>query len=144
MKRDCQAAIITAILLLFVSLAIPAIAAAGMSGAVPPAIELPVNDTPIFSTGGPGNRAPAIHHEPEPLITLLRLDWNATDFPGPRSMAFGPRYIEFSANSRALLILAAGAGIAVLAFVVYRRRKIGAVTAETVKEAPENGDEKQD
>ncbi len=61
-----------------------------------------------------------VYKEPEPLITLLRIESNETSFPGPRSMAFGPRWIGFSAGTRTLLVVATVLCIAVLAFILFR------------------------
>jgi hypothetical protein len=76
-------------------------------------------------------------------ITLFRFESNQTTFPGPRSMAFGPRYIQLTTNAGTLVIITAGACVMILAFVIYRRRKARATEVDTRENTQENGEEKQ-
>jgi hypothetical protein len=76
------------------------VTAADAASGPSPAITLLFNDTLLNITASHGDQIPAPFREPEPLITLLRLESGGDTFPGPRSMAFGPRYIELSANRK--------------------------------------------
>ena len=142
--RFRRAAIAVTIVLIALSLIAPAIAAAD-TGNPAPIITMPANDTSLASVTAHGTIAPQSSFEKlgNQEITLFRFESNQTTFPGPRSMAFGPRYIQLTTNVGALLIITAGACIVVLAFAFYRRRKAGATEAGTRENTPENGDEKQ-
>ena len=110
-----------------------------------PIITMPANDTSLVSIAAHGTIAPQSSFEKmgNQEITLFRIESNQTTFPGPRSMAFGPRYIQLTTNIGALLIISAAACIVVLAFVIYRRRKARVNEVDTRENTPENGDEKQ-
>jgi hypothetical protein len=142
--RFRRAAIAATIFLIVLSLIDPAIAAAD-TGNPAPIITMPANDTALASVAAHGTIAPQSPFEKmgNKEITLFRFESNQTTFPGPRSMAFGPRYIQLTTNAGTLVIITAGACVAVLAFVNYRRRKAGATEAGTRENTPDNGDEKQ-
>jgi len=142
--RFRRAVIAATIFLIAVSLIAPAIAAAD-TGTPAPIITMPANDTSLASVAAHGTIAPqsSIEKLGNKEITLFRFESNQTSFPGPRSMAFGPRYIQLTTNVGALLIFFAAACVVVLAFVIDRSRKAGATEAGTTENTPENGDEKQ-
>jgi cbb3-type cytochrome oxidase subunit 3 len=139
--RKYQIATIAIIFLLFLSIYIPALAA----GDIPsPLITVPANDTSLSGIGAHGTGVPVSSLRKEDTITLFRLESNQTTFPGPRSMAFGPRYIQLTTNlPTLLLLLMAGACVAVLAFVFCRRRKARVTEGDTIENKPDNGDKKQ-
>jgi hypothetical protein len=141
----CRRAALTAtIILIALSLIAPAIAAAD-TGTPAPIITMPANDTSLASVTAHGTIAPQSSFEKlgNQEITLFRFESNQTTFPGPRSMAFGPRYIQLTTNVGALLILFTAVCVVVLAFVICRRRKARAMEAGTTENTPGNGDEKQ-
>ena len=142
--RFWRAAIAATIFLIALSLIAPAIAAAD-TGTPAPIITMPANDTSLASIAAHGTIAPQSSFEKlgNKEITLFRFESNQTTFPGPRSMAFGPRYIQLTTNAGTLALISAATGIAVLAFVIYRRRKAGATEVDTSENTPEKGDEKQ-
>ena len=143
--RFQSVAIAATIFLIALSLIAPAIAAAD-TGNPAPIITMPANDTSLASIAAHGTIAPqsSIEKLGNKEITLFRIESNQTTVPGPRSMAFGPRYIQLTTNIGALLLITAGACFVVLAFVIYRRRKARAMEVDTRENTPENGDEKQD
>ncbi len=132
----------TIILLLSLAICIPALAAGDTAS---PALTITVttNETPFFSTGLFGGRAPAEYHQPDPSITLFHVELQETEYPGPRDMAFGPRYIQLTTNLNTLVILGIAACVAVLVFAVCRRRKAVADAGGASENIPENDDEKQ-
>ena len=142
--RFWRAAIAATIFLIALSLIAPAIPAAD-TGNPAPIITMPANDTSLASIAAHGIIAPqsSIEKLGNKEITLFRFESNQTTFPGPRSMAFGPRYFQLTTNIGALLIITAGACVAVLAFVIYRRRKARVNEVDTRENTPENGDKKQ-
>ena len=142
--RFWRAAIAATIFLIALSLIAPAIPAAD-TGNPAPIITMPANDTSLASIAAHGIIAPqsSIEKLGNKEITLFRFESNQTTFPGPRSMAFGPRYIQLTTNIGALLIFSAAACIAILASVFYRRRNARATEGNALKNTPENGDEKQ-
>ena len=145
--RFRRAAIAATIFLIALSLIAPAIAAAD-TGNLAPITTMPANNTPLAELAAHGTIAPQSSFEKlgNREITLFRFEMNNATFPGPRDMAFGPRYIQLTTNIGALLIITAAACVAVLAFVIYRRRKAAANAdaEDIIDNAPENGDEKQD
>jgi hypothetical protein len=142
--RFRRAANAATIFLIALSLIAPAIAAAD-TGTPAPIITMLANDTSLASVAAHGTIAPqsSIDKLGNKEITLFRFESNQTTFPGPRSMAFGPRYIQLTTNVGALLIFFAAACVMVLTFVIYRRRKARATEDDTIENTPENGDEKQ-
>ena len=144
--RFRRAANAATIFLIALSLIAPAIAAAD-TGTPAPIITMPLaNDTSHTSITAHGTIAPqsSIEKLGNKEITLFRFESNQTTFPGPRSMAFGPRYIQLTTNAGTLALISAATCIVVLAFVFYRRRKARATEDDTIENTPENGDEKQD
>ena len=142
--RFRRAAIAAAIFLIALSLIAPAIAAAD-TGNPAPIVTMPANDTSLASIAAHGTIAPQSSFEKlgNQQITLFRFESNQTTFPGPRSMAFGPRYIQLTTNAGTLALISAATCIVVLAFVIYRRRKARASEVDTRENMPENGDKKQ-
>jgi hypothetical protein len=142
--RFRRAAIAATIFLIALSLIAPAIAAAD-TGNPAPIITMPANDTSLASIAAHGTIAPQSSFEKlgNQQITLFRFESNQTIFPGPRSMAFGPRYIQLTTNMGTLFLLTVAACVAVLAFVIYRRRKARATEVDIRENTPDNGDEKQ-
>ena len=144
MIRRYQIVTIAVIFLLSLSICIPTLAAAD-TGNPAPIITMPANDTSLASIAAHGTIAPQSPFEKlgNKEITIFRFESNQTTFPGPRSMAFGPRYIQLTTNIGALLLISAGACVVILVFVIYRRRKARATEADTRENTPENDDEKQ-
>jgi|GEM_PF-963509 len=142
--RCRSAANIATIFLIALSLIAPTIVAAE-TGTPAPIITIPANDTSIASIAAHGTIAPQSSFEKmgNQQITLFRFESNQTTFPGPRSMAFGPRYIQLTTNMGTLFLLTAGACVVILVFVIYRRRKARATEVDSIENTPENGDEKQ-
>jgi hypothetical protein len=105
---------------------------------------VPVNETTNFSTGSFGGRGPSEYHEPEPSITLFRFELPQTEYPGPREMAFGPRYIQLTTNPPTLVIIGIAAAIAVMLWVIRRRRNAVADTGDETGDVPAAGNEKRD
>jgi hypothetical protein len=142
--RFRRAAIDVTIFLIALSLIAPAIAAAE-TGAPATIVTMPANDTSLASIAAYGTIVPQSSLEKlgNKEITLFRFESNQTSFPGPRSMAFGPRYIQLTTNAGTLALISAATCIVVLAFVIYRRRKARVTDADTNEKTPENGDEKQ-
>ena len=142
--RFRRAALAATVFLTALSLIAPAITAAD-TGAPAPLVTMPANDTSLASVAAHGTIAPQSSFEKlgNQQITLFRFESNQTTFPGPRSMGFGPRYIQLTTNVGALLIFFATTCIVVLAFVFYWRRKARATEHDTRENTPENGDEKQ-
>jgi len=139
-----RAAPAATIFLIALCLIVPAIAAAD-TGNPAPIVTIPANNISLVSIAATGTIAPQSSFEKlcNQKITLFRLESNQTSFPGPRSMAFGPRYIQLTTNAGTLIILFTAACIAVLAYALYRRRTARASTEDSSENMPENGDEKQ-
>jgi hypothetical protein len=112
-----------ALFLVTLSLIVPVISAAGTQEPAP-ATPVPLNDTSLFSAAAHGPGAPLSSFGKQEEIILYRFELNQTTFPGPRSMAFGPRYIQLTTSPAVLIILGISvvAGGAVL-FVMFRQRK---------------------
>ena len=104
-----------------------------------PLMTVPANDTPLSKVAG-GPAVPLADLRPQDTITLLDLESDQKTFPGPRSMAFGPRFIRLTTDLPTLLITVAGSCLVVLAVVLDRRKK-AADTCASIQE-PENGREK--
>jgi len=115
----------TTLILTTLSLIIPQIPAADIQVAEP-AGTIPVNDTLLSAVAVHGTSAPLSSFEKQDEITLFRIELNQTTFPGPRSMAFGPRSIQLTASPASLIILIIGflaAGVALP--ILYKPRKAG-------------------
>jgi len=133
--RAHQTVLLAALFLITLSLIIPLIPAAG-SVEAEPAGTLPVNNTPLSTVAVHGTSAPLSSFGKQEEITLFRFELNQTTFPGPRSMAFGPRFIQLTASPATLIIL--GTGIVVgggALFILYKRRKAGEVESVSTAEA---------
>ncbi|WAC04608.1 MAG: hypothetical protein OS112_09105 [Methanoregula sp.] len=142
----CQrAALAATIILIALSLIAPAIAATN-TGTPAPVTTMPMNDTSLAELAARGTIVPQSSLEKlgNTEITLFRFEVNNSTFPGPRDMAFGPRYIQMTTNVGSLFIFFAAACVVVLAFVICRRRKARVTQVDTTENTPENGDEKQD
>ncbi|OPY38752.1 MAG: hypothetical protein A4E35_00538 [Methanoregula sp. PtaU1.Bin051] len=133
---------LTTIILLAVFFSIPVIAAAETVNPDPAAAT--ANETPVFNTASLGNGAPTEYHETDPTIMIFRIELPQTEYPGPRDMAFGPRYIQLTTNLAAIVIIGVAAVVAVLAFVICRRRKAGASTADAAEDKTEICNGKQE
>ena len=113
----------TALILITLSLIIPLIPAADILEAGP-AVTMPVNDTPLSTVAVHGTSAPLSSFEKQGEITLFRFELNQTTFPGPRSMAFGPRSIQLKASPATLIILGNGVFVGGAALcIIYKRKK---------------------
>lgn len=125
------------IFLIALSLITPAIAAAD-TGTPAPIITMHANDTSLASITAHGaiTQQSSFEKLGTKEITLFRFESNQSTFPGPRSMAFGPRYIQLTTNIGTFFLLTATACVAVLAFVICRRRKARATEVDTRENAP--------
>jgi hypothetical protein len=133
-----------ALFLVTLSLIVPVISAAGTQEPAP-ATPVPLNDTSLFSAAAHGPGAPLSSFGKQEEITLYRFELNQTTFPGPRSMAFGPRYIQLTTSPATLIILGISvvAGGAVL-LVMFRKRKSGESASDNrEKEGTEDGKKKE-
>ena len=121
--RISRIATSTAIILIALSIIIPQIPAADIQEAEP-AGTIPVNDTLLFTVAAHGTSAPLSSFKEEGDITLFRFELNQTTFPGPRSMAFGPRSIQLTASPATLIVLVAGIFVGGGAlYILYKRKK---------------------
>jgi len=130
---------IPVLLIILLTLCIPAAVTAADIATMTPLVTVPANNTSLADDGAQGTGVPLSRLEPQPVITLLNLESDQEIFPGPRSMAFGPRYIRLTSNLPTLLVLAACACLAVLAFILYRRRNAFTEPAGNGKTGPKTG-----
>jgi hypothetical protein len=138
------AATTAAIFFVTLCLIVPVISADGTQEPAP-AAPVPLNDTSLFSAAAHGPRAPLSSFEKQEEITLYRFELNQTTFPGPRSMAFGPRFIQLTTSPATLMIIGIGvvAGGAVL-FVMFRQRKAKEMESDDSEEvSTEDGEKKE-
>jgi len=142
--RISRTATTTAIILIALSIIIPPIPAADIQEAEP-AGTMPVNDTLLSTVAAHGTSAPLSSFEKEGEITLFRLELNQTTFPGPRSMAFGPRYIQVTTNPATVTVLCSGFffGGAVV-YILSKRKKAKVIEIVTTDEEAEEGQKKGD
>ena len=91
---------------------------------------LPLNNTSLSGAAAPGTPGPLTALEHKEVVTLLDLESDQAVFPGPRSMAFGPRYIRLTSDLPTLFIVAAIICLGVFAALLYRRKKGGNREAE--------------
>jgi len=121
--RISRIATSTAIILIALSIIIPQIPAADIQEAEP-AGTIPVNDTLLSAVVAHGTSVPLSSFEKQEEITLFRFELNQTTFPGPRSMAFGPRSIQLTASPATLIVLVAGIFVGGGAlYILYKRKK---------------------
>ena len=133
-----------ALFLVTLSLIVPVISAAGTQEPAP-ATTVPLNDTSLFSAAAHGPGAPLSSFGKQEEIILYRFELNQTTFPGPRSMAFGPRSIQLTTSPALLIILGISvvAGGAVL-FVMFRQRKAKEMESDDSEEvSTEDGGKKE-
>jgi len=138
------AATTAALFLVTLCLIVPVISADGTQEPAP-AAPVPVNDTALFSAVAHGPDAPLTSFGKQDEITLFRFEMNQTTFPGPRSMAFGPRFIQLTTSPAPLIILGilVVAGGAVL-FVMFRQRKAKVMESDDSEEvSTEDGGKKE-
>ena len=139
--RAHQTVLLAALILITLFMIVPLIPAADSVEAGPVGT-MPVNDTPLSTVAVHGTSAPLSSFEKQEEITLFRFELNQTTFPGPRSMAFGPRSIQLTAGPATLIIL--GTGIFVgggALYILYKRKKAGeteSVRAEEEEKAKED------
>jgi hypothetical protein len=121
--RAHQTVLLAALFLITLSMIVSLISAADIQGS-DPAMTMPVNDTPLSTVAAHGTGAPLSSFEKQEEITLYRFELNQTTFPGPRSMTFGPRYIQMTTSPATIIILFAGVfAVCGALFVMYRRKK---------------------
>jgi hypothetical protein len=133
-----------ALFLITISLIVPLISAINIQEPVP-ADTMPANDTSLSAVAPHGPGVPLSSFGKQEEITLYRFELNQTTFPGPRSMAFGPRYIQLTTSPATLIILGISvvAGGAVL-LVMFRKRKSGESASDNrEKEGTEDGKKKE-
>ncbi|MCX6687366.1 MAG: hypothetical protein NT112_03155 [Methanoregula sp.] len=121
--RAHQTVLLAALILITLSLIIPLIPAAD-SVEAEPAGTMPANDTPLSTVAVHGTSAPLSSFGKQGEITLFRFELNQTTFPGPRSMAFGPRSIQLTASPATLIVLGTGIFVGGGALcILYKRKK---------------------
>ncbi len=120
--RFRRAALAATIFLIALSLIAPAIAAPDTVTPAP-IVTMPANDTSLASIAANETGVPLSALHDSGTITLFRFEVNNATFPGPRDMAFGPRYIELKTNPATLVILIVAAAAIVSAVLWYRKRK---------------------
>jgi hypothetical protein len=133
-----------ALFLITLSLIVPLISAINIQEPVP-AGTMPANDTSLSAVAPHGPGVPLSSFKKQEEITLFRFELNQTTFPGPRSMAFGPRSIQLTASPALLIILGilVVAGGAVL-FVMFRQRKAKEMESDDSEEVSiEDGGKKE-
>jgi len=121
--RFRRAALAATIFLIALSLIAPAIAAADTGNLAPITTMPAANDTSLASIAANETGVPLSALHDSGTITLFRFEVNNATFPGPRDMAFGPRYIELKTNPATLVILIVAAAAIVSAVLWYRKRK---------------------
>jgi hypothetical protein len=142
--RAHQTVILAALFLITLSMIVPLISAADIEEAEP-ARTMPVNDTPLSTVAAHGTGAPLSSFEKQEVITLFRFELNQTTFPGPRSMAFGPRYIQLTASPATLIILGTGVFVGGAALcILYKRKKAGEIENASTEEESEEDREKRE
>jgi hypothetical protein len=139
--RAHQTVLLAALFLITLSMIVPLISAADIQGS-DPAMTMPVNDTPLSTVAAHGTGAPLSSFGNQEEITLYRFELNQTTFPGPRSMAFGPRSIQLTTSPATLIVLVTGVFVGGAAlYILYKRKKAGEIesvsTEEESKENPE-------
>jgi hypothetical protein len=141
--RAHQTVILATLFLITLSMIVPIISAAEIQEAEP-AGTIPVNDTPLSTVAAHGTSAPLLSFEKQVEITLFRFELNQTTFPGPRSMAFGPRYIQLTASPATLTVLGTGvfAGGATL-YIFYKRKKAGEIESVSTEEEEEAKEDRE-
>lgn len=135
---------IATIIIIMLSMIVPLISAADIVEAGH-AGTLPVNDTPRYTVAVHGTSVPLSSFGEQEEITLFRFELNQSTFPGPRSMAFGPRYIQLTASPATLIILVTGAFAGVVAlFIIYKRKKAGEPENVSTEEESKEDREKRE
>jgi len=142
--RAHQTVLLAALFLITLSMIVPVISAADIQEAEP-ARTMPANETPLYTVAAHGTSAPLSSFGKEGEITLFRFELNQTTFPGPRSMAFGPRYIQLTADPATLTVLTTGvfAGGATL-YIFYKRKKAGEIESVSTEEESKEDREKRE
>jgi hypothetical protein len=138
--RAHQTVLLAALFLITLSLIIPLIPAAD-SMESEPAGTMPVNDTPLSTVAVHGASAPLSSFGKQEEITLFRFELNQTTFPGPRSMAFGPRSIQLTAGPATLIILGTGIFVGGGALYMLYKRKNAKETESVSTEEEEKATE---
>ena len=132
--RAHQTVLLAAFILITLSLIIPMIPAAD-SVEAEFAGTMPANDTPLSTVAVHGTSAPLSSFGKQGEITLFRFELNQTTFPGPRSMAFGPRSIQLTASPATLIILGTGIFVGGVAlYILYKRKKAAATETVSMEE----------
>jgi hypothetical protein len=133
-----------ALFLITLSMIVPLIPAADIQEAEP-AVTMLVNDTPLSTAAVHGTGAPLSSFEKQGEITLFRFELNQTTFPGPRSMAFGPRCIQLTTNPATLITLGTGVFVGGAAlYIFYRRKKAGDIESVSTEEESKENREKRE
>ena len=132
--RAHQTVLLAAHFLITLSMIIPLIPAAD-SVEAEFAGTMPANDTPLSTVAVHGTSAPLSSFGKQGEITLFRFELNQTTFPGPRSMAFGPRSIQLTASPATLIILGTGIFVGGVAlYILYKRKKAAATETVSMEE----------
>jgi len=140
--RAHQTVLLAALILITLSMIVPLIPAADILEAGP-AGTMPVNDTPLSTVAVHGTSAPLSSFEKQGEITLFRFELNQTTFPGPRSMAFGPRSIQLTASPATLIVLGTGIFVGGGALCILYKRKKAKETESVSTEEEEKAKEGQ-
>jgi len=140
--RAHQTVLLAALFLITLSLIFPLIPAAD-SVEAEPAGTMPANDTPLSTVAVHGTSAPLSSFEKQGEITLFRFELNQTTFPGPRSMAFGPRSIQLTASPATLIVLGTGIFVGGGALCILYKRKKAKETESVSTEEEEKAKEGQ-
>jgi len=137
--RISKTATTAALFLIMLSMIVPLISAADILEAEP-AGTMPANDTPLYTVAVHGTSAPLSSFEKQEEITIFRFELNQTTFPGPRSMAFGPRYIQLTASPATMIVLGTGVFVGGAAlYILYKRKKAAEIeSVSTEEEAKED------
>jgi hypothetical protein len=142
--RISRTATTATLFLIMLSMIVPLISAADIQEAEP-AGTMPVNDTPLSTVAVHGTSAPLSSFAKEGEITLFRFDLNQTTFPGPRSMAFGPRYIQLTTSPATLIVLGTGVFVGGAAlYIFYKRKKAGEIESVSTEEESEEDHKKRE
>jgi hypothetical protein len=125
---------IATIIIIMLSMIVLVIPAAGIVEAEHTGTR-PVNDTPLYTVAVHGTSVPLSSFGEQEEITLFRFELNQSTFPGPRSMAFGPRYIQLTASPATLIVFGSigFAGGAAL-YILYNRKKAGETQSVSTEE----------
>lgn len=90
-------------------------------------------DLNLTNASASGNAPLQEYRETPQPITILKIELNETELPGPRYMAFGPSVISFSINYQLLIVLAIVMVICCAAWYLIKRRRLADAKTETLQ-----------